>query len=83
MFKSSPRFFFCIRETRKSGDAKMVAVTALASDDHRREFEGDGFAAYLPKPVEMGTLRTVLAELLDAAAPDGETPAQSAAGADR
>ena len=60
----------CIRETRKSGRASIVAVTALASEDHRREFEADGFAAYLPKPVELGTLRSVLARLLTAAEAD-------------
>ncbi|MEA1942741.1 MAG: ATP-binding protein [Pseudomonadota bacterium] len=75
----------CIRETRNSGRARIVAVTALASDDHRRAFEADGFAGYLPKPVEMGTLRALLANLL---APDDDTasddPAgQSAAGGER
>jgi len=72
----------CIRETRASGRARIVAVTALASDDHRRAFEADGFAGYLPKPVEMGTLRALLADLLS----DGEDEAEdsaAAAGAER
>ena len=42
----------------------MVAVTALASEDHRRQFEAEGFVAYLPKPVELSFLRDVLAQLL-------------------
>ena len=54
----------CIRETRNAVDTQMVAVTALASDDHRRQFEAEGFVAYLPKPVELAFLRDVLARLL-------------------
>ncbi|WP_291844905.1 ATP-binding protein [Maricaulis sp.] len=50
----------CIRETRKSSDARIIAVTALASDDHRREFLAAGFTDYLPKPVEIGELRRAL-----------------------
>lgn len=55
----------CIRQTRKSADARIVAVTALASDDHRRQFEAEGFAAFLPKPVDLGALRGVLGTMLD------------------
>ncbi len=54
----------CIRETRKAASTQMVAVTALASEDHRRQFEAEGFVAYLPKPVELSFLRDVLAQLL-------------------
>lgn len=50
----------CIRETRKSADARIIAVTALASDDHRREFLAAGFTDYLSKPVEIAELRRVL-----------------------
>jgi signal transduction histidine kinase/ActR/RegA family two-component response regulator len=70
----------CIRQTRKSEAARIVAVTALASEDHRRQFQADGFAAYLPKPVEMNTLRTVLRELLFGVTGDGTVfpPARTA-----
>ncbi|MFT6462582.1 MAG: signal transduction histidine kinase/FixJ family two-component response regulator [Maricaulis maris] len=54
----------CIRETRKSADARIIAVTALASDDHRREFLAAGFTDYLPKPVEISELRRVLKSAL-------------------
>ncbi|WP_417487985.1 ATP-binding protein [Maricaulis sp.] len=54
----------CIRDTRKSADARIVAVTALASDDHRREFLAAGFTDYLPKPVEISELRRVLEHAL-------------------
>jgi len=75
----------CIRETRASGEARIVAVTALASDDHRRAFEADGFSGYLPKPVEMGTLRALLADLLAPAGDgaSGGSAGQAAAGAER
>lgn len=65
----------CIRETRKSADARIVAVTALASDDHRREFLAAGFSDYLPKPVEIAELRRVLKTALvtDRAEGDAET----------
>ena len=71
----------CIRQTRKSQDAQIVAVTALASEDHRRQFQADGFAAYLPKPVEMNALRIVLHELLFGVTGRGTvfTPPQTAA----
>ena len=70
----------CIRQTRKSETARIVAVTALASEDHRRQFEADGFAAYLPKPVELGALRSVLHELLFAKADRNPGGAASSAG---
>lgn len=72
----------CIRQTRKSGEAIMIAVTALASEEHRREFEADGFAAYLPKPVELDTLRSVLAGILAplTADPDAVPVTPAAAG---
>lgn len=54
----------CIRDTRKSSDARIVAVTALASDEHRREFLNAGFADYLSKPVAIAELRRVLSENL-------------------
>lgn len=54
----------CIRETRKSADARIIAVTALASDDHRREFLAAGFTDYLPKPVQIAELRRVLESAL-------------------
>ena len=60
----------CIRETRKSCDARIIAVTALASDDHRREFLTAGFTDYLPKPVEIAELRRVLKTALPA--PDAD-----------
>jgi CheY-like chemotaxis protein len=71
----------CIRQTRKSGNARVVAVTALASDDHRRQFQSEGFVAYLPKPVEMNALRIVLQELLFGMTGEGTVfpPEQSAA----
>ena len=70
----------CIRQTRKSADARIVAVTALASDDHRRQFEAEGFAAFLPKPVDMGALRGVLGSMLDPnARPDAPSASQAAA----
>ncbi|MHA6287256.1 ATP-binding protein [Maricaulis sp. CAU 1757] len=50
----------CIRETRKSRDAKIIAVTALASDDNRKRFLAEGFDAYLPKPIDIGTLTRML-----------------------
>ena len=67
----------CIREGGTSGDAMIVAVTALASDDHRREFAKEGFDAYLPKPVELNALRSVLEVLLtrETRAQDGSDPA--------
>ncbi|WP_203291924.1 ATP-binding protein [Maricaulis parjimensis] len=54
----------CIRQNRKAATAQVVAVTALASEDHRRQFEAEGFSAYLPKPVELPDLREVLAGIL-------------------
>ena len=70
----------CIRETRKAVDTQMVAVTALASEDHRRQFEAEGFVAYLPKPVELAFLRDVLARLLVPAEDDAPVQANRAVG---
>lgn len=53
----------CIRETRKSRDAKIVAVTALVSEASRRRCEEAGFSAYLAKPVDMVALRDTLERL--------------------
>lgn len=70
----------CIRETRKSADARIVAVTALASDDHRREFLAAGFTDYLPKPVEISELRRVLEHaLVTDRRPDDVRPEESRA----
>ncbi|RKR00329.1 ATP-binding protein [Maricaulis maris] len=62
----------CIRETRKSADARIIAVTALASDDHRREFLAAGFTDYLPKPVEIAELRRVLKTVMPPQSADAD-----------
>lgn len=60
----------CIRENRRSGGTKIVAVTALASDDNRRALNEEGFSDYLSKPIEPGGLRAMFSRMI------GQTPAQ-------
>lgn len=59
----------CIRENRRSGGTRIVAVTALASDDNRRALNEEGFSDYLPKPIEPAGLRAMFTRML------GQTPA--------
>ncbi|WP_300530270.1 ATP-binding protein [Maricaulis sp.] len=54
----------CIRENRRSGATKIVAVTALASEDNRRALNEEGFSDYLPKPIEPTALRAMFMRML-------------------
>ena len=50
----------CIRETRRARDTRIIAVTALVSEDNRRALNAEGFCDYLSKPVDADALREVL-----------------------
>ncbi|MBR9826690.1 MAG: response regulator [Alphaproteobacteria bacterium] len=50
----------CIREIRRAAETRIIAVTALTSEDNRRALNAEGFCDYLSKPVDAGALRDVL-----------------------
>jgi CheY-like chemotaxis protein len=47
---------------RGGGSVLIVAVTAYRSEDHQRQAREAGFDKYLMKPVDIDTLRQVLAQ---------------------
>lgn len=60
----------CIRESRRGAAARIIAVTALASDDFRRALAAEGFAGFIAKPVNAGELRSALKASLGSVPPD-------------
>jgi CheY-like chemotaxis protein len=49
--------------TDAGGDVPAVALTALASDEDRRQSKAAGFQMHLPKPVDADCLSAAVVEL--------------------
>jgi|GEM_PF-2431288 len=51
----------CIRETRLNAETRIIAVTALTSEENREALNAEGFAGHLGKPVNAAELQAMLA----------------------
>jgi CheY-like chemotaxis protein len=62
------------REPRGGASVLIVAVTAFRGEEHQRQAREAGFDRYLMKPVDIDTLRQVLAQV---SGRNGGTPSSS------